>query len=143
MPLGFQVVIDCHDPASLAKFWATALGYVTQPPPEGHDSWESWAKEMEIPEERWNSMSAVVDPEGTRPRLLFMQVPESKQVKNRVHLDIHVSERTVEGDERVQLREEKVAELQGLGATKVDDRTELGIAWTVMQDPEGNEFCVA
>ena len=65
-------------------------------------------------------------------RLLFLKVPEGKSVKNRMHLDFHTADRAAE-----------VVRLVRLGATAHDTHHEYGIEWTVMTDPEGNEFCVA
>ena len=90
MATAFQVVLDCADPGSLAEFWATALHYQVQEPPEGFATWEDALVAWGVPESEWNSRSAVVDPDGTGPRVFFQQVPEPKQVKNRVHLDLHV-----------------------------------------------------
>ena len=91
MATPFQLVIDCSDPDSLAGFWAEAIGYVKQPPPPGYDSWEALLAEMGIPEDRWNSRSAIVPPDDdTGTRIFFQQVPEPKAAKNRLHLDISV-----------------------------------------------------
>jgi hypothetical protein len=90
MSNSLQVTFDAGDPPSLADFWAVALGYVIQPPPEGFDSWDGWAREMEIPEENWDDARALVDPDGGGPRLFFQRVPEGKSAKNRVHLDVNV-----------------------------------------------------
>ena len=136
-----QVVFDCADPATLASFWADALGYVVQPPPDGYDSWESLLRELGVPEDQWGSRSAVVDPDGVGPRVFFQRVPEGKVVKNRVHLDVRVG-----GDPRAPGHREQVqaeaARLRERGATPAwveDERGEFAI---VLRDPEGNEFCV-
>jgi Glyoxalase-like domain len=88
MATGIQVVFDCADPDSLARFWAEAIGYKLQDPPTGYGSWEHWAREQGIPQERWNDASAV-DPDNRGPRLYFQRVPEAKTTKNRVHLDLN------------------------------------------------------
>ncbi len=62
MALAMQVTFDAADPAALAGFWKQVLGYIEEPPPEGWSSWEDWAREKGIPEERWNDQSAIVDP---------------------------------------------------------------------------------
>jgi hypothetical protein len=142
MSVEFQVTFDCADPARLAAFWAEALEYQLQPPPEGFDSWEDWLRDQQIPEELWNSMSAVVDPQGKGPRLLFQQVPEPKTVKNRVHLDVNVGAPREEPDESRARVEAASERLVGLGATKLREVEERGEYWIVMQDPEGNEFCL-
>jgi Glyoxalase-like domain len=91
MATGVQVVFDCADPGRLARFWAEALGYKLDDPPEGYDRWEDWLRDQGIPEEHWNDASAVVDPDGAGPRIYLQRVPEPKTVKNRVHLDLNVS----------------------------------------------------
>jgi len=137
-----QVVIDCSDPARLAEFWAAALGYVIQPPPEGYESWEQLLAEMGVPRSEWNSASAVVDPDGAGPRIYLQRVPEPKVGKNRVHIDLNVGRREMSDDERRQLVDERVRRLVDAGASVLRDAEERGERWVVMADPEGNEFCV-
>lgn len=91
MALDLQITFDCADPAGLSAFWAEALGYRLQDPPAGFASWEEALTAMGVPPERRNDASAVVDPEGSGPRLFFQRVPESKQAKNRVHLDVRAA----------------------------------------------------
>ena len=83
-----QITFDCGDPAALSGFWAEALGYRLQDAPEGFESWEAALESMGIPPERRNDASALIDPNGTGPRLFFQRVPEGKTAKNRVHIDI-------------------------------------------------------
>jgi hypothetical protein len=143
MPTSFQVVIDCGDPARVARFWAAALGYEVQPPPPGHDTWESFLAAEGVPETEWNRASAVVDPAGHKPRLYFQRVPEGKVVKNRVHLDLNVGGgSSVPLEERRRRVDAEVERVKGLGATVLRPVEEWGEYWVVMQDPEGNEFCV-
>ena len=137
-----QVVIDCADPGRLAAFWALALNYQLQPPPTGFDSWEDTLRAWGVPEDQWNSRSAVIDPDGVGPRLFFQQVPEGKVVKNRVHLDINASEGTTDANERRRLITSEVQRLTEAGASLLHEMEERGEFWVVMQDPEGNEFCV-
>jgi hypothetical protein len=137
-----QVTFDCADPGGMAEFWAQALGYKEQDPPEGWDSWEAWAGAQGIPEEDFNSVSAVVDPDGHGPRLFFQRVPEGKSVKNRVHLDLNVGlSRDDPQASRTRVKE-AAGRLAGLGATKLREVEERGEFWIVMQDIEGNEFCL-
>jgi Glyoxalase-like domain len=91
MVVRFQVSFDAADPQRLAAFWEQALGYQQQPPPDGHATWEDWARAVGIPEETWNDITALVDPKGVMPRLFFQRVPEPKTAKNHVHLDVSVS----------------------------------------------------
>jgi hypothetical protein len=144
MSTGVQVVFDCADPDRLARFWAGALGYKLQDPPPGYTSWEDWARDHGIPEDRWNDASAVVDADGKGPRLYFQKVPEAKTVKNRVHLDLNITggPSVAPVEERRGQVDAEVERLLGLGATRVRVGEELGRYWVVMQDVEGNEFCV-
>jgi hypothetical protein len=138
-----QIVIDSHDPESLAKFWAEALGYQEEPPPPGFDDWPSFLRSIEVPQEEWGRYAAVVDPAGSGPRVLFQRVAEGKVVKNRVHLDLSVSGgRGVADEERREAVARAVARLEGLGATALGPKEEMGSYWMVMQDPEGNELCL-
>lgn len=133
---GLQIVFDCMDPDSLASFWAEALGYQKQ------WTWDPETvremREQGLREDQVNQRCAVVDPEGRRPRLFFQRVPEAKTVKNRVHLDLHVGRDRAQGEaqrleilgaRRLRLHEEPFGPFQDFAI--------------VMQDPEGNEFCVA
>ncbi len=142
MATKLQVVIDCADPDRLATFWAAATGYQLQEPPEGHESWESFLRAQGVPEEEWNSASAVVDPDGIGPRLYFQRVPEPKSVKNRVHLDVNQSEPGTPSDERRRRTDAEVERLKGLGVGELYRMAEHGDYWVTMADPEGNEFCV-
>lgn len=137
-----QVTFDAQDPARLARFWATALEYVPQPPPEGFDTWEQAASVFGIPEERWVDIAAIVDPDGAGPRVLFLRVPEGKVAKNRVHLDIEVSAGDSNSEPGWARIEQHRDRLVAAGATVVEARSDFGSRWIVLLDPEGNEFCV-
>jgi len=137
-----QVVIDAADPAAVAEFWAAALGYVVQPPPPGFDSWPAFLRELGVPEDQWDSRSAVVDPDGRGPRIYIQQVPEAKTVKNRVHLDVQVGA-GAEPAARPALVAREVERLTALGARQLRAYDEMGEHWVVMADPEDNEFCVS
>ena len=143
MPADFQVTFDCADPARLAHFWAEALGYKLQDPPEGFVSWEAFLTSIGVPESEWNARNAIVDPEGRRPRIFFQQVPEPKPAKNRLHLDLRRGggPETRPEDRRARIDTE-ARRLAALGATILHPVEERGEYWVVMQDPEGNEFCV-
>jgi catechol 2,3-dioxygenase-like lactoylglutathione lyase family enzyme len=142
MATPFQVTFDCADPDALARFWAAALGYVVQPPPEGYTDWEAWLTEHGMGD-RIGAASAIVDPDGAGARIYFQRVPEPKTAKNRMHLDLNVSEARRVGAEEGRARVEAEAErLAGMGATRGRAFDESGEFWIVMADPEGNEFCV-
>ncbi|MEU8053079.1 VOC family protein [Micromonospora haikouensis] len=139
-----QITFDCANPAALAAFWAEALGHQVQAPPPGFESWEQALEAMGVPPERRNSASAVVDPAGTAPRLFFQRVPEPKQVKNRVHLDVRAAPGLV-GDARMAALEAAAERLVSLGATRLrrhEPAAPLDAGHIVMADPEGNEFCL-
>jgi hypothetical protein len=143
MVVPIQVTFDCADPDRLAHFWAELLGYRLDPPPEGHDSWDTWLIEQGIPESEWNSASAVSDPEDRGPRLFFQRVPEPKEIKNRVHLDVNVGgPRGTPDEERRTAVDAAVERAIGLGAKKVRFVEERGERHYVMNDIEGNEFCL-
>jgi hypothetical protein len=143
MATSVQVTIDCADPDRLATFWATALGYKKQDPPEGFSSWQDFLIAQGVPEDQWNSASAVVDPDGTGPRIFFQRVPEPKASKNRVHLDVNVGGgHNTPLEERRERVNAEVERLLGAGATKLGPFEVRGEYWVVMQDPEGNEFCL-
>ena len=136
-----QVTFDCADPERVARFWCEVLGYVVPPPPPGFDSWGDF--DASLPEDRQGSAFACEDPNGVGPRLYFQRVPEGKVVKNRVHLDVRVGT-GLRGKERVDVLEAEGARLEAIGATRVrllvsDDYEESCL---VMQDVEGNEFCL-
>lgn len=137
----FQVTFDCAEPERVARFWCEVLGYVVPPPPDGFDSW--YAADRALPPERQGSAFACVDPSGVGPRLFFQRVPEGKIVKNRVHLDVRVGTGLV-GDERLAVLEAECDRLTALGATRVQllRADEFNESCLVMQDVEGNEFCL-
>ncbi|ACQ82054.1 conserved hypothetical protein [Beutenbergia cavernae DSM 12333] len=136
-----QVTFDCAEPERVGLFWCEVLGYVVPPPPEGFASWDEF--DRTLPAESQGAAFACVDPSGVGPRLYFQRVPEGKVVKNRVHLDVRVGTGLV-GAERLAALEAECARLVALGATRVrllpaDGGEESTI---VMQDIEGNEFCL-
>jgi hypothetical protein len=116
------VSVDCGDALVVARFWAAALGRPLDPRPSSEFA------SIGMPTHR--------DTQGWRldgdPTWLFTKVPEGKAAKNRMHVDMAAADRAAE-----------VARLVELGATRVADMNEWGYEWTVMADPEGNEFCVA
>ena len=83
----------------------------------------------------------MVDPDGAGPRLFFQKVPEAKVAKNRVHLDVNVGA-GLEGEERTARVNAEAERAAGLGATVQRVAQERGEFWVVMQDPDGNEFCL-
>jgi hypothetical protein len=149
MPAYFQLVIDCKDPGMLARFWAAALGYVLEPPPEGFASWDDWRRDIGLPDsELGTGADSIVDPSGHGPRIWFRAEPEAKVGKNRLHLDIHVSggrsvtDRTTPIAIRAERVDAEARRLADLGATITGAMggVDLGHYAMGMKDPEGNEF---
>ncbi len=144
MASDIQVTFDCADPARLAAFWADVLGYRVQSPPEGFASWDDALEAMGVPPEHRNDASAAVDPEGAGPRVFFQRVPEGKQAKSRVHLDVRAAP-GLEGEARMAALEAEAERLVGQGATRLgrhEPAPPLNAGHIVMADPEGNEFCL-
>lgn len=143
----FQITIDCADPDRLARFWAEALGYRLQEPPEGFGDWAEYWRSVGVPEDELGDpgYDSIVDPAGVLPRVWFQQVPEGKTVKNRVHLDIGASGGRTNP---IEVRRERVTaeadRLVALGATRVRELFTEGVDHygITMVDPEGNEFCI-
>jgi hypothetical protein len=120
-----DIVFDSDHPASTARFWARALDDYEIAP---YDEAElARLRTMGIYDREDDPMVLLVRRDGGLPRMLFQLVPEGKQVKNRVHLDLSVADVAVE-----------VQRLCAWGATVMADHGD----WTTMQDPEGNEFDV-
>ncbi|QFU93434.1 VOC family protein [Amycolatopsis sp. YIM 10] len=137
----FQVTFDCAEPERVARFWCEVLGYVVPSPPEGFATWADYDNSLP-PEQRGASFSCS-DPTGVGPRLYFQRVPESKVVKNRVHLCVRAGTGLV-GDERLATLQAECDRLIALGAAHertlyADEENESCI---VMRDVEGNEFCL-
>ncbi|MBA2362139.1 MAG: VOC family protein [Chloroflexia bacterium] len=141
MSTGVQVVFDCAEPQRMANFWAAAMGYHVQPPPEGFATWEEFLASIGVPEDAFDSASAIIDPDGSGPRIFFQKVPEHKTIKNRVHLDLNVGGgREVPVEQRRGRVDAEAERLATLGATTVRSYDENGEYWVAMLDPEGNEF---
>lgn len=116
-----DIVVDAVRPAVLARFWAAALdGYQVRP--YGAAEIERLARLGLTPE-----TDATVAVDGPGPTFFFQQVPGRKRTRNRLHFDLTGAERATE-----------IARLCALGATVRDERD----GYSVLQDPEGNEFCV-
>ncbi|MFE5666845.1 VOC family protein [Streptomyces niveus] len=144
MATKWTLTIDCAQPTKLAKFWALALGYAEPPPPAGFDSWETWLSDCQIPEEEWDDGAYLADPDGVGPSVSFLKVPESKVVKNRLHLDLRVGGgRETPWDTRWPRVLAEVERLKAAGATVIRQHDLKGRPDHVeMADPEGHEFCV-
>jgi Glyoxalase-like domain len=108
-----EVVIDCAEHGAVVDFWEAALGYERRPV---NDQYVALVPPA---------------PELGHPPILFQKVPEPKIAKNRVHLDFRSEDMAAE-----------VERLVSLGARSVAERSLGSLTWTVMVDPEGNEFCV-
>ena len=120
-----SVTLDCTDALTVGRFWSAALGRPLDPEPSSGFAAISFAGRRD--KVGWGPVES--DNDST---WIFARVPEPKTAKNRMHLDLMAPD-----------PEAEVARLVELGATRVADIDEYGYTWTVMADPEGNEFCVA
>ncbi len=112
--------VDCRNSYVLAEWWKSVLGYTDL---------------SDDPNEPGHPECMIVDPESGH-QVLFIEVPEERSVKNRLHFDLRP---------RTGTRDEEVDRLLGVGATQVADLRGIygpGSGWVVLADPEGNEFCV-
>lgn len=129
MTTSWTLTGDAADPHRLATFWKRALGYIDE---EGYDFADG---------------ASLVDPDGKLPGISFLRVPEGKTVKNRLHIDIRVTEDeqdAIDADQRDELILAKSADLVDAGAAVIKEHHyDAHVAGIVMRDPEGNEFCVA
>jgi len=118
----YSVVVDCRNISTQARWWATALGWDIV--------FEAEDEVVIVP-----PSSDGQPPTGTGPGLVFVPVPEGKQVKNRLHIDLAPPR---DGDQ-----DAEVERLISLGATRADvGQEDAKVTWVVLADPEGNEFCV-
>jgi catechol 2,3-dioxygenase-like lactoylglutathione lyase family enzyme len=121
-----EISLDCHDPDRLAEFWCAVLDWVVihrepglvEIGPAGRDDGE---------------LLDAVRTGPVAPTIFFAQVPEEKVAKNRIHYDVSPVDRS---------QEDEVERLLALGATRADIVQAGDESWTVLADPEGNEFCV-
>jgi hypothetical protein len=117
-----ELAIDCIDPSGLARFWCSVLDY-----------------QVQDEDDEVVTIGPPMGPEGKNhhgpvpPTLTFARVPESKTIKNRLHLDVSPADRE---------QDEEVRRLLGLGARHADVGQTGEESWIVLADPEGNEFCV-
>jgi predicted enzyme related to lactoylglutathione lyase len=110
------ILTDCADPAALARFWAGAAGWPVRRTEDG------------------GQLVGLRSPAGVGPYLEFLRVPGGKTVKNRIHPDVA----PYRGEDPAA----EVARLRAGGATLADVGQGHDVSWTVLADPEGNEFCV-
>ena len=125
-----NVTFACEEPDELAAFWAETLGYELEPiPPAFEEALEAAGHDP-------GDARAIFDPSGDGPRLFFKRMAKSATDHIPIHLDLAVED-----------RETAVSRLAELGATEVETKSlvvgDHRQVWTVMEDPEGNGFCVA
>ena len=123
-----DIVFDCHRPSALARFWAGALDRYDVAPYD--DAEIERLRGMGI-DDIEDDPNVLVEAPGVEPRIFFQLVPESKVVKNRVHVDLRCDDIDAES-----------ARLVALGA-RVLSPTGPTVDWVVLADPEGNEFCLS
>jgi hypothetical protein len=139
-----HIVFDCADPDLVSRFWMEALGGYDfpMPVPDGFTTWDEWADAQGIPVDQRPTGRTLVDKERDRPDIFFLQVPEAKAGKNRLHLDLKIAPGLSGADRRTKITAE-AERLTALGATTSQAMDEPDGFHLIMQDPEGNEFCVA
>jgi hypothetical protein len=120
-----EIVVDCRDPVALASFWSAALGYYVVRSESGQVEIAPWEEEPADLAEHIRTAPDV-------PTLVFVAVPEGKEVKNRLHLDLRPVDDSYDAE---------VQRLISLGARPADVG-QGSVPWVVLADPEGNEFCV-
>jgi hypothetical protein len=113
-----NITFDCDDAQRVAGFWSAVLDRPVAAEP--------------APSEDFACIGTVDHAGAGAPHWLFQKVPEPRTVKNRVHVDLVADD-----------REKEIARLLELGATRGADHDEYGHTWTVMSDPESNDFCIA
>jgi catechol 2,3-dioxygenase-like lactoylglutathione lyase family enzyme len=118
-----EIIFDCRDLDRMVEFWSSALGY------ERHNTGEGWAS---IAAPGGEPSNDDVRNGAVPPLLAFVLVPEGKAAKNRVHVDV-----TPIDEEQ----DDEVGRLLALGASRADIG-QRDTPWVVLNDPEGNEFCV-
>ena len=106
----YAITMDVNDLEACAKFWSLVLG-----------------ADILYQNDKYLRLGQ----KGDRPTLLLQKVPEPHKVKNRVHIDLDVSD-----------LDTAVSRVQELGGNKLRELNEYGIKWAVMADPDGNEFCL-
>jgi hypothetical protein len=119
------LAFDCADALAVAQFWSQALGRPLDPGASNEFASIGFAARRD--RDGWHRVER-----ADEPTWIFARVPEPKAVKNRMHPDLSASDVELE-----------IARLIGLGATRVADRDEYGYRWTLLTDPEGNEFDLA
>ncbi len=115
-----HVSVDCRDAFTLSAWWRDLLDYIEEP------------DDPNLP----GQQECLILPRGAGTAVLFLQVPEAKAGKNRMHFDLRPTDRT---------RDEEVERVLSAGASFVADHRGIhgpGTGWVVLADPEGNEFCV-
>lgn len=112
--MAWELVIDCSDPDRLADFWCAALDY---------------RRHGQVAQYR-----SIVPAEGRDgPKVILQQVPEHKSGKNRLHIDVAADDLEAEAARLI---------AAGVRRARAEPIQEFGIEWILMEDPEGNEFCI-
>lgn len=135
-----NITFDCADPDRLATFWAAAMGYTKGVYP---DEMRAQLLDAGLTPDDLLARAIAEDPAGQGPRLFFQRVPEGKQAKNRLHLDLNATPGRQPTDAELAA---EVDRLVALGATVTTEHNGTFGPYpehhVVMADPEGNEFCV-
>lgn len=140
-PWDLQMAVDCEDPHEQAHWWAEALGWEVEPQDEAFIQSmldQGRAEDSDVRTFRgglvWKIGAAINHPDGHHPRVLFQAVPEPKIIKNRVHWDLRSASGSAD--------EADVERIVALGAKRIGEGRLGPATWVVLEDPEGNEFCI-
>lgn len=122
----YTIVVDCLDVAAQAEWWRETLGW--------KKIYEADDEVVIVPAHASEELVRSTPWEQVGPGIVFVPVPEPKTLKNRLHIDLapHTSDD----------RDAEIARLLDRGAMRVDIGQPPDVSWTVLADPEGNEFCV-
>lgn len=139
MAVPVQIVFDANDPHALSVWWAELLDYEVERDGEFVRGLldQGVVSDDDVVEIdgilHFATAASMRDPEGNGPRFFFQRVPEDKAGKNRMHLDVRLANPDLDAE---------VDRIVSRGATFVRYGEHPGQRWAVMQDPEGNEFCL-
>src|SRR5215208_5766790 len=111
-----QIVFATKNPQRVAEFWRAALGYVSEPPPEGFESWEEFLRANNLPPSTALDVDSAIDPAGVGPRLFFER--DEPHARGAVHLDVNASSRGMGLADKKSRVDETVERLEVAGATK-------------------------
>lgn len=137
MTIDWQLVVTTEDPARAARFWRAALGYVAQPPPPGHRSWDDYALAAGIGLVHGRDIDAAIDPTHRRPRLLFVR--DDATSRGTISLELLTRGGPEGATHRLDL-DARALRLAERGATLSRTVVDGSHVWVELRDPDGRPF---